>query len=73
MIFGNAYETVGYESDGEANDWILDELGIISCSPELGNGDIFSYDFSLEFQYVTVDILKETIPWIMYTFKKVGA
>lgn len=35
--YGDAIEMVGYQTDGEASDWMLGERGIVAFSPELGS------------------------------------
>lgn len=53
---GNAYQTVGYSTDGEGSDWMLGERGIIAFSPELGSSDArmqeFIFDKSLIFDAI---------------------
>lgn len=34
--FGSAFQTVGYTTQGESDDWLYAEKGIISMSPEVG-------------------------------------
>jgi hypothetical protein len=48
---GNAMQTVGYISNGEANDYIMKTFNIPSISPELGNDDIFSSTFFIQNDY----------------------
>ena len=36
LRFGNALKLVNYPANGEASDWMLHDMGIISLSPELG-------------------------------------
>lgn len=61
---GNAITTVGYISNGEANDWILKEFNIPSVSPELANDDFYSTDFFLPYDFVTKSVLKDNLPWV---------
>lgn len=44
FAFGNAMETVNYVANGEASDWMLNELNIIAMSIEIGIDDN-SYSF----------------------------
>ncbi|MBL7134990.1 MAG: immune inhibitor A [Candidatus Marinimicrobia bacterium] len=34
---GTTYETIGYITNGDANDWMYGELGIFTATPEVGN------------------------------------
>ena len=34
---GNGMNTIGYDANGEASDWMLATHGILSFSPELGS------------------------------------
>ena len=71
-LHGNAITTVGYEADGEANDYIMHEFNIPSVSPELANDDVFSGDFIIKYDLVVRNILKDNYPWIYHTFKKMA-
>jgi len=71
-LHGNAISTVGYEADGEANDYIMHEFNIPSVSPELANDDVFSGDFIIKYDLVVRGILKDNYPWIFHTFKKMA-
>ena len=51
-IKGNAIDTVGYQSNGECNDYIMKQFNIPSVSPELGNDDFFSNKFFLDYDFV---------------------
>jgi hypothetical protein len=44
---GNGAETVNYIAEGEASDWMLDSMGIIAMSPELGDYSRASESFFL--------------------------
>jgi hypothetical protein len=70
---GNAYRTVQYQADGEASDWILSEHGIIAASPELGTNDRKSENFFIMDRSVLLEILNQNAPWILKSFKKLGA
>ena len=67
---GNAIDTVGYQANGECNDYIMKQFGIPSVSPELANDDFFSNDFFLKYDYVVRNVLKDNYPWIFLTLKK---
>jgi len=41
---GNAVNLIDYTANGEASDWMLGKLGIISLSPELGDDNIKKSD-----------------------------
>lgn len=53
---GNAYQTVGYSTDGEGSDWMLGERGIVAFSPELGSSnsklDDFWFDKSMIYEAI---------------------
>lgn len=36
MIRGNGRQTILYDANGEASDWMLGQCGIVALSPELG-------------------------------------
>ena len=44
-LAGNGMQTIGYNANGEASDWMLHELGILAMSPELGIDDRRTEDF----------------------------
>lgn len=69
---GNAIQTVGYEADGEANDYIMKQFNIPSVSPELANDDFFSNSFFLEYDFVVKGVLKDNYSWVFHTFKKLA-
>ena len=69
---GNALQTIGYQVNGELNDYILHEFNIPSVSPELANDDVFSGDFFLKYDLVVRGVLKDNQPWIYHTFKKLA-
>ena len=50
FLFGNADNTIGYKTMGDATDWFLIYKNILSFSPELGNGnknsDVFYFSDS---------------------------
>jgi carboxypeptidase T len=72
ILTGNAIKTVGYKADGECNDYILKNFNIPSVSPELGNDNVFSSSFFLEYDFVTREVLRDNHPWIKYTIEKLG-
>jgi hypothetical protein len=66
-VYGNAFKTVEYVANGEASDWALGKLGIISFSPELGDEHKESGAFFPPVSEIT-DILVTAyseIEWIM--------
>ena len=69
---GNAIKTVGYLADGEANDYIMKQFNIPSVSPELGNDNVFSGEFFLQYEFVSREVLRDNHPWIQYTIDKLG-
>ena len=71
-IKGNAIKTVGYLANGEANDWILNEFGVPSVSPELANDDFYSNDFFLPYTFVARSVVRDNHPWLYTTFKKLA-
>ena len=71
-LSGNAIDTVGYISNGEANDFIMKQYNIPSVSPELGNDSIYSTDFFVWYDFAVRDILKDNAGWIEHTFKKMS-
>lgn len=56
--YGNAIETVGYYTDGEASDWMLGEHGIIAFSPELGSQHSMAQTFFLPKNLIN-EVIKE--------------
>ena len=71
-IKGNAIKTVGYLANGEANDWILNEYGIPSVSPELANDDFYSNDFFLPYAFVARSVVRDNHHWLFHTYKKLA-
>ena len=71
-IKGNAIKTVGYLANGEANDWILDQYGVPSVSPELANDDFYSNDFFLPYAFVARSVVRDNHKWLYHTFKKLA-
>lgn len=71
-IRGNAIKTVHYRASGEANDYIMHEFGIPSVSPELANDDVFSSGFFLKYPLVVRGVLKDNMPWVHHTMKKLA-
>jgi hypothetical protein len=69
---GNAINTVGYISNGEANDYIMKQFNIPSVSPELANDMIFSTDFFLKHHFVTKKVLSDNLSWVYHTFRKLS-
>lgn len=71
-LHGNAMKTVGYQANGEANDYIMKAFNIPSVSPELGNDNFFSGEFFIQYDFVVREVLRDNEPWIMHTLKKLG-
>lgn len=71
-LSGNAIDTVGYISNGEANDFIMRQYDIPSVSPELGNDSVYSGDFFIWYDFAVRDILKDNASWIEHTFRKLS-
>lgn len=69
---GNAIQTVGYQADGEANDYIMKQFNIPSVSPELASDDFFSNWFFIDYDFVVKGVLKDNYNWVYHTFKKLG-
>jgi len=65
-------QTVGYQANGEANDYIMKAFNIPSVSPELGNDNFFSGEFFIQYDFVVREVLRDNNPWIIHTFKKLG-
>jgi hypothetical protein len=47
-------------------------FNIPSVSPELGNDDYYSNSFFLPSNLITRGVLRDNLPWIYHTFKKMG-
>lgn len=69
---GNAWEALRYTSSGEQSDWILGTLGIPSICPEIGSGNLFSYDFTIPFRSVLIEVLEGNLNWLEHTYEKIG-
>ena len=69
FLFGNADNTIKYLTNGDATDWFLGKMKILSFSPELGNGkknsDVFYPD-----RHVTFDILEKNLYNGLYAIQK---
>lgn len=50
----------------------MGELGIPSVCPEVGQSNLFAYDFTLPYRAVLDDVLEGNIDWLEYTYKKIG-
>ena len=69
MLAGNGMQTIGYDANGEASDWMLGELGIISFSPELGVKDRRSETFFIKEPMILKSVMIENERWIFNTFR----
>ena len=69
FLFGNGMKTIQYTSNGDASDWMLFEKGLLSFSPELGNGKSNSDTFYPN-KDVTFDVLQLNINSAFYTIQK---
>jgi len=47
-------------------------FNIPSVSPELANDNFFSGAFMLPYDFVVREVLRDNMPWINTTFKKLG-
>ena len=47
-------------------------FNIPSVSPELANDNFFSGSFFLPYNFVVREVLRDNMPWISHTFKKLG-
>ena len=47
-------------------------FNIPSVSPELANDNFFSGSFFLPYNFVVREVLRDNMPWINTTFKKLG-
>ena len=61
---GNAMQTIEYQANGEASDWMLAELGIYALSVELGGGKRASQSFFIEDSDDLLELLIENDSWI---------
>eukprot|EP00347_Sterkiella_histriomuscorum_P015559 403356572 len=73
MITGNGMQTIGYDANGEASDWMLGELGIISFSPELGTASKKADKFFISEKKVIQGVLQQNQKWIINTMKLLHA
>lgn len=60
---------LGYNSDGEASDWMLAEKGILAFSPELGSEDERSESFYPDI-LVALEILRENLTSAIFAIQK---
>ena len=67
--FGNTMSTLSYSSDGEASDWMLAEIGILSFSPELGTGDAKSESFYPDIS-TALEICRDNISAAIFGIQK---
>ena len=71
-IHGNAWEGLSYESSGEAEDWILAQLGIPAVCPEIGSDDFFSEQFTIPYRAILVNVLNQNLNWLENTYQIIG-
>ena len=69
FLFGNADNTIGYKTMGDATDWFLMYKNILSFSPELGNENKNSNIF-FPSKNITFDILKKNLKPALYAVEK---
>lgn len=70
-IHGNAMQSIRYQANGEASDYMLGKYGIVAMSPELGTGDQASDGFFIESPTVLKTIIVENAQWIKQAIIKV--
>lgn len=46
FVYGRGSETVGYSTNGDSDDWMYGELGIVAMTPEVGDPDDGFYPLS---------------------------
>ena len=68
-LAGNGMQTIGYNANGEASDWMLHELGILAMSPELGIDDRRTEDFFIRDASALVGLVQGNFSWIEHTIK----
>lgn len=66
-IKGNGAITIRYKANGEASDWFLGELGVISMSPELGIDSNLANTFFITSKEVLLDVLEQNYDWFWFT------
>lgn len=66
IVYGSAVQTVNYQANGDAGDWILQNTGIIAATPELGS----IREFDIDFAGAESLIILENMPLTMYMIKK---
>lgn len=69
VSIGNGMKTIKYKANGDASDWMLGVLGIVSFSPEIGTNDTMTEVFYPN-KINTFKILKENLPGAMYSIQK---
>ena len=72
LKFGNPTNTVGYTANGGADDWMLFEHGIISCTPELGTSDRQSNTF-FPSEGVASTLIHAHLDWTKFYRRMLGA
>lgn len=68
-VKGNGATTVGYTANGEASDYMLEELGVYSMSPELGTDDKSSQTFFIKNWETLNSVVTQNYVWIKNTVK----
>jgi len=61
---GNGAQTIAYEANGEASDWMLGKRHIYAISPELGIEDKKSEEFWIKSAEVLEEVLKQNFSWV---------
>ena len=70
-ISGNSQQILGKAVGGEASDWISNALGIPAADVELGEWPQFKDWVPLNAS-VAFSIIEENLPWLEYTYMKLG-
>ena len=70
-IIGNGAITIGYTANGEASDWMLNELGIYAMSPELGlsSAGIHANKFFISFADTLKSVVTQNLSWIRHAMR----
>ncbi|CDW88577.1 zinc carboxypeptidase family [Stylonychia lemnae] len=70
MLKGNAMQSIFYDANGEASDWMLQQHKIFALSPELGIEDKRSDVFFIKDIKILHEVMRQNQKWMIELFKK---
>lgn len=65
-MFGNSGQVIGEKMGGDADDYVLSEIGIPSVTAELGENDDFLNDWVCKNSQTCFNVLSLNTPWMEY-------